>query len=148
MKGGEEEEDPRGGGYSASSGGGFLPLDKSQGKHPGFPTRPQIPVDADWTSSSAIFTVCRRIDLSTRGCPRPCLAWPARLCMHINRDNRGSPGAAYRTGGPRVAAESTSGDGSARRSPCKDEGSLAPPRGDLACKWSAFIVRKEPRMNM
>lgn len=49
----------------------FLSLDKSQSKHPESPPRSQIPVDADWTSSSTIFTVCRRIDLSMRGYPRP-----------------------------------------------------------------------------
>jgi len=90
---------------------GFVPLDKSQSKHPKPPPRPQIPVDADWTSSSAIFTVCRRIDLyrcvdvpfhlkCVRGSRVRTTDYHLRLCLHINRDNRGSPEAAYRARGP------------------------------------------------
>jgi len=54
----------RGGKYQTLNGREFLPLDKSHGKHPKPSPHPQIPVD--WTSSSVIFTVCRRIDLSMR----------------------------------------------------------------------------------
>lgn len=111
----------------------FLSFDKSQSKHSEAPPRSQIPVDADWTSSSAIFTVCRRIDLSMRGYPRSTLyaTYHLRLYMHINRDNRGSLATAYRARG---VVE-----------PTGTRGTLVPSKGILlpTCKWSAFIVRKE-----
>lgn len=123
---------------------------------PDFVPRPQIPVDAVWTGSSAIFTVCsanRSIDAhgppsrTSAGVyadrerdPRP-TARPTSTCVHINRDNRESPGAAYR-------AE----DGERRSAGLRVEHGAAaggtPPRWDPTCKWSAFIVRKERRMNM
>lgn len=47
-----------------------------------------------------------------------------RLCVHINRDNRGSPGAAYRVGDPGgVVAESTGMFG-LRREFCSRAGPL------------------------
>jgi len=118
--------------YSTSNGRGFLPLDKSQGKHPKPPPRPQIPVDADdWTSSSTIFTVCRRIDLSMRERLVPPDArenWERghglRLCVHINRDNRRSPGAAYRVGDPGGMATESTGMLGLRREFCSRAGTL------------------------
>lgn len=131
--------------YQTSNGRGFLPLDKSQGKHPKPSPHPQIPVDADWTSSSAIFTVCRRIDLLMRKRLVPLGVRENRerghglgLCMHINRDNRGSPGAAYRVGDGR-------GGGKVHEDARLAKGVL---RRDSTCKWFAFIVRRERRMNM
>lgn len=101
------------------------------------------PFDADWSSSSAIFTVCRRIDLSMRehpACARTeSAAHGLRLCVHINRDNRGSPGAAYRVG------DSGGGGGGVHGDAGLAKGVLL---GDSACKWSAFIVRRARRMNM
>lgn len=141
--------------YTVPNGRGFVPLDKSQSKHPKRPPRPQIPVDADWTSSSAIFTVCRRIDLyrcvdapfHSVGCVRGprarATAYHLRLYMHINRDNRGSPEAAYRAGAFGDGCRSSRGLCGVR--PAKG---ISLPREDPACKWSAFIVRKQRRMNM
>lgn len=131
--------------YPTSNCRGFLPLDKSQGKHPKPPVRPQIPVDADWTSSSAIFTVCRRIDLSMRErlvpprARRESRAWPRPTSMR-----------AYKSRQSRIP-----GGGLSRRRPREEwwqsprgcsacEGSFVSARvGDSACKWSTFIVRRE-----
>lgn len=97
-----------------------ISVDKSQGKHPEPPPRSQILVDADWTSSSAIFTVCRRIDLSMRGYPRSTryATYHLRLYMHINRDNRGSLATAYRARG---VGGGGGVHGDARRSPLRRE---------------------------
>lgn len=128
----------------------FLPLDKSQGKHPEPPPRFQIPIDADWTGPahqryllSAGGSIYRCVDIlvpsGTRYENLECATYHLRLYMDINRDNRGSLATAYRAGGE-------GGGGGVRERaalhPC--EGNFAP----YMQMVGIYCEKREHRMNM
>lgn len=138
------DKNPWGKYLGSRANGEFLPLDKSQSKHPErTPPRSQIPVDADWTgpthqryllsvAEDRSIDACVFSSLPVRG-PGVRDLPPTSVHAYKSRQSQ-IPSGGLSRGGREGAMVNPRG-----------RAALTPAKGILlpTCKWSAFIVRKE-----
>lgn len=79
----------------------------------------------------------------TRSRQAPNTVYRLRLCMHINRDNRGSRGAAYRAGGSGWL-QRVHGDALRSLAPAPGEGSFASARGTRMQMVGVYCEKRAP----